>query len=102
VIVFFSDPSDGPDPPQIEESPPLAFGKKAGSMVFSVLSVLIGSLALWFVLVSLQRFVLERHLGPSGPGDEPTIRTSPSDSSLLVRAYAAATSEVNRLAEARR
>jgi hypothetical protein len=71
-------------------------------MVFSVVYVLIGSLAFWLVLLGLQRLVRERTLGASGPGEEPTIRMTPSASSLVVLAYATATSEVNRLGETRR
>jgi hypothetical protein len=71
-------------------------------MAFSVLSVLIGSLVLWLALAGLQRLAWERNLGPFGPGAEPTIRMTPSASSLVVLAYATATSEVNRLGETRR
>lgn len=101
VIAFSSGPLRRTRSPPIQESPPLAFGKKAGSM-FSVVYVWIAALAFWLVLVGLQRFVRERHFGPSRPAAEPAIRMSPSDSSLLVLAYATATSEVNRLGEARR
>jgi hypothetical protein len=82
----------------------VVFGKKAGSMVFSlsVVSVLIAALVFSLVLVGMQRLVWVRNLAPAGPGEEPTVRMSPSASSLVVLAYATATAEVNSLGEARR
>jgi hypothetical protein len=71
-------------------------------MVFSVVYVLIGAFVLWIILLGFQRLLGDRLLLPAGPGEEPTIRMSPSASSLVVLAYATATSEVNSLGEARR
>ena len=68
--------------------------------MFSVMYVLIAALAFWLLLAGLQRFVGGRNLRPAGPGAEPTIRLSPSDSSLVTLAYAAATSKLNGLAGA--
>jgi hypothetical protein len=80
----------------------VVFGKKAGSMLFSVVYVLIGALVFWLILVGLQRLLWTNVLAPAGPGEEATIRVTPSASSLVVLAYATATSEVNRLGETRR
>ncbi len=71
-------------------------------MLFSVLSVLIGSFAFWLLLAGFQRLLGASNPGSAGPGAEPTIRMSPSASSLVVLAYATATSQVNSLGEARR
>jgi hypothetical protein len=71
-------------------------------MGFSVIYVLIGALVFSLLLLGRQRFLGERVLLPDGPGDEPTIRMTPSASSLVVLAYATATSELNSLGETRR
>jgi len=93
---------DGPDPLGSDQSPPVVFGKKAGSMLFSVVYVLIGALVFWLILVGLRRLLWTSVLLSSGPGAEPTIRMTPSASSPVVLAYAIATSKVNSLGEMRR
>ena len=79
-----------------DQSPPVVFGKKAGSMAFSLVSVVLCALAFWALLAGLERVLGDPvRSGFSAPAPPPLAGASRSASSRAVLAYATATSRVN-------
>jgi hypothetical protein len=65
--------------------------------MFSLVFVLIAAFVFWLLLAGFPQFIWGRRLPPAAP--EAAMGLSPSHTSPARLAYAAATSEMNRLAE---